>query len=77
MHDAFTSRRADAEDNALALIDGLQRVDAHYRRGAHGADPKGLSASLVITAGRHLAERCDPTHGLAARQPKNWARTLR
>ena len=70
MADAFKSRRADAEDNALALIDGLQRVDAHYRRGAHGADPKGLAASLVITAGRQLAERCDPKHGGLGGKPK-------
>ncbi len=70
MSDAFTSRRADAEDNALALIDGLQRVDAHYRRGALAADPAGLSASLVISAGRQLAERCDPAHGGLGGKPK-------
>jgi len=70
MADAFRSRRADAEDNALALIDGLQRVDDHYRRGAHGADPGALTASLVITAGRQLAERCDPQHGGLGGKPK-------
>jgi uncharacterized protein YyaL (SSP411 family) len=70
MADAFRSRRADAEDNALALIDGLQRVDAHYRRGAHAADPKGLAASLLISAGRQLAERCDPVHGGLGGAPK-------
>ncbi|MBA3455068.1 MAG: thioredoxin domain-containing protein [Deltaproteobacteria bacterium] len=70
MADAFRSRRADAEDNALALIDGLQRVDAHYRRGAAGADPGGLVASLLITAGRQLAERCDPKHGGLGGKPK-------
>ncbi len=70
MADAFKNRRADAEDNALALVDGLQRVDAHYRRGAQGADPKGLTASLLITAGRQLAERCDPEHGGLGGAPK-------
>ncbi len=70
MADAYRSRRADAEDNALALIDGLARVDAHYRRGAHGADPKGLTASLLITAGTQLAERCDPKHGGMGGKPK-------
>src|SRR5688572_16459003 len=48
MSDAYTRRRADAEDNALALVDGLQRVDEHYRRGALGADAKKLTASLLI-----------------------------
>ena len=70
MSDAYRSRRADAEDNALALIDGLARVDAHYRRGAHGADPKALTASLLITAGTQLAERCDPKHGGVGGKPK-------
>jgi uncharacterized protein YyaL (SSP411 family) len=70
MADAYRSRRADAEDNALALIDGLARVDAHYRRGAHGADPKALNASLLITAGTQLAERCDPKYGGMGGKPK-------
>src|SRR5688572_3431187 len=63
MADAYRRRRADAEDNALALVDGLARVDAHYRRGATAADRAALTASLLITAGRQLAERCDPKHG--------------
>ncbi len=29
MADAFRGRRADAEDNAMALVDGLSRVDDH------------------------------------------------
>ena len=66
----YRERRADAEDNALALLDGLSRVDAHYRRGALGADPRGLSASLIIAAGRQLAERCDPKHGGMGGAPK-------
>src|SRR5688572_7504740 len=70
MADAYRSRRADAEDNALALVDGLARLDDHYRRGAHGADPAGLTASLLITAGRQLAERCDRQHGGLGGAPK-------
>jgi hypothetical protein len=70
MADAYHGRRADAEDNALALVDGLARVDAHYRRGALGADPGGLTASLLITAGRQLAERCDRKHGGLGGAPK-------
>jgi uncharacterized protein YyaL (SSP411 family) len=70
MADAYANRRADAEDNAAALVDGLQRVDAHYRRGAHGADPRGLTASLIIGAGKQIAERCDPVHGGMGGKPK-------
>ncbi len=67
---AYKDRRADAEDNALALVDGLSRVDAHYRRGAITADPKGLQDSLLVAAGRQLAERCDPKHGGLGGAPK-------
>src|SRR5689334_3764116 len=70
MADAYRQRRTDAEDNALALVDGLQRIDEHYRRGARGADPAGLTASLLITAGRQLAQRCDPQHGGLGGAPK-------
>jgi uncharacterized protein YyaL (SSP411 family) len=70
MSDAFKSRRADAEDNALALVDGLQRVDDHYRRGALGADASRLQQSLIIAASRQLAERCDPEHGGLGGAPK-------
>jgi uncharacterized protein YyaL (SSP411 family) len=68
--DGYRTRRGDAEDNALALLDGLQRVDAHYRRGALHGDPRGLSASLIIAAGRQLAERCDPRSGGLGGAPK-------
>src|SRR4051794_17368400 len=70
MSDAFKSRRADAEDNALALIDGLQRIDAHYRRGAEMGQVGKLDASLLIAAGKQLAERCDPKLGGMGGAPK-------
>jgi uncharacterized protein YyaL (SSP411 family) len=70
MATAYRTQRPDAEDNALALLDGLSRVDAHYRRGAVSADPKRLSASLLIAAGRQLAERCDARFGGLGGAPK-------
>jgi len=70
MSDAFRLRRADAEDNALALVDGLARVDDHYRRGALGGEVGKLNASLIITAGKQLAERCDPKFGGLGGAPK-------
>src|SRR5580704_16231708 len=70
MADAYRKRRGDAEDNALALVDGLARVDDHYRRGARGADPGGLRAQLLISAGQALVERADPQHGGLGGAPK-------
>jgi len=70
MADAFTSRRADAEDNALQLMDGLQRVDEHYRKGASGADREKLTSSLIVMAGRQLAEKCDKERGGISGAPK-------
>jgi uncharacterized protein YyaL (SSP411 family) len=70
MADAFKTRRADAEDNALALLDGLQRVDEHYRRGAIDADREKLTTSLIVMAGRQLAERCDKERGGLGGAPK-------
>ena len=70
MHDAFAKRREDAEDNAAQLIDGLQRVDDHYRKGAIGGEAGKLVASLLISAGKQLAERCDPKHGGLGGAPK-------
>ncbi len=70
MADAYRKRRGDAEDNAHALVDGLQRVDDHYRRGALGATPAALAADLLIAAGKQLAERADPEHGGLGGAPK-------
>jgi hypothetical protein len=70
MADAFRTRRGDAEDNALALVDGLERVDAHYRRGAISGSVARLDASMIISAGKQLAERCDPKHGGLGGAPK-------
>ncbi len=70
MADAYRTKRSDAEDNALALVDGLHRVDAHYRRGARDAQASALAASLIVTAGQQLAERADPTYGGLGGKPK-------
>src|SRR5882724_4209733 len=70
MSDAYHKRRADAEDNALALVDGLARVDEHYRRGAETGVPGRLGAEMIISAGKQLAERCDPKNGGLGGAPK-------
>jgi uncharacterized protein YyaL (SSP411 family) len=70
MSEAYHRRRQDAEDNALALLDGLERVDEHYRRGAREGDRGRLGGELLIAAGKQLAERCDPKHGGLGGAPK-------
>ena len=70
MSDAFRKKRADAEDNALALVDGLARVDEHYRRGALGGEVTRLDQGLLVAAGKQLAERCDPKFGGMGGAPK-------
>ncbi|HEY1550420.1 MAG TPA: thioredoxin domain-containing protein [Kofleriaceae bacterium] len=70
MADAFHKRKRDAEDNAMALVDGLERVDEHYRRGAASGDAGKLAASLIIAGAKQLAERCDPKHGGLGGAPK-------
>lgn len=70
MSSAFRTRRRDAEDNAAALVDGLARIDAHYRRGASASDVSRLDTSLIIAAGKQLAERCDPVRGGLRGAPK-------
>jgi uncharacterized protein len=70
MADAFHKRKQDAVDNAMALVDGLERVDEHYRRGAISGDAGKLAASLLIAGAKQLAERCDPKHGGLGGAPK-------
>ncbi len=70
MADAFHKRKQDAVDNATALVDGLERVDEHYRRGAVSGDAGKLAASLLIAGAKQLAERCDPKHGGLGGAPK-------
>ena len=70
MASAWKGQREQVLENVEAILDGLRHVDEHYRRGAIKADPASLTASLVVSAGRHLAERTDPKHGGLGSAPK-------
>ena len=70
MSEAFRTRRADAIDNAEQLADGLHRLDVHYRKGAGAGDLGALTTSVIVAAGKKLAERCDRVHGGLAGHPK-------
>jgi uncharacterized protein YyaL (SSP411 family) len=75
MSDAWKSQRDQVLENVDALLDGLQRVDAHYRKGAAQGEMAALNRSLLITAGRQVAQRCDPKQGgLAGRRSSRRAR---
>jgi uncharacterized protein YyaL (SSP411 family) len=70
MSDAWKSQRDQVLENVDALLDGLQRVDAHYRKGAAQGEMAALNRSLLITAGRQVAQRCDPKQGGLSGAPK-------
>jgi hypothetical protein len=75
---AYQNDRDKLLENADALAEGLQQVDAHYRGKAtaiatatnRGSWISQLSASLLIAAGREIAERCDALHGGLKGKPK-------
>jgi len=70
MSDAWQRQRPQVLENVEALMEGLERVDQHYRRGAIAATAGALNGSLLVTAGRQLAQRCDPKHGGLGGAPK-------
>ena len=64
MAQAYREERERVMENVEGLVDGLAQVDRHYR-GAPAADPTPLSAAMIVTAGRQVAQRCDDHGGLA------------
>ncbi|MEZ4404011.1 MAG: thioredoxin domain-containing protein [Kofleriaceae bacterium] len=67
MAQAYREERDKVMENVEGLIEGLGQVDRHYRGKASAG---GLSASLLVTAGRQIVGRCDATHGGLAGAPK-------
>ena len=70
MAKVYAEQRDKVDENTAAIVDGLDRVDEHYRRGALDADLSKVDGKLLITAGRWLAQRTDPVHGGLGTQPK-------
>ncbi len=66
--EAYRDKRDQLEDNAAALLEGLGRIDQHFRRSARLGP--ALEDSVLVAAGRALVERCDPTHGGLRGAPK-------
>jgi hypothetical protein len=70
MSKVYSEQRDKVAENTAAIVDGLQRVDEHYRRGAIDADLGKVEDKLLITAGRWLAQRSDAHHGGLGSKPK-------
>ena len=67
MAQAYREERAKVMENVEGLLEGLGQVDRHYR----GEPGDGaLTTSLLVTAGRQIAQRCDAVHGGLAGAPK-------
>lgn len=56
MAEVYREQRDKVEQNTEAIMDGLRRVDEHFRRGATKSDLGALHAGLIIAAGRALAQ---------------------
>jgi uncharacterized protein YyaL (SSP411 family) len=69
MAQAYANERDKVMENVEGLVDGLQHVDRHYR-GAQAGDVGALAPSMLVTAGRQIAQRCDTEHGGLAGAPK-------
>jgi uncharacterized protein len=70
MSNAWKEQRDQVIENVDALLDGLQRIDGHYRRSAKNAEAGALNRSLLIAAGRQIAQRTDSAHGGLGGAPK-------
>ena len=70
MAEAWKTQRDKVMENVEGVLDGLKQVDEHYRKGARGADPGQLGVSLLVAAGRHIAQRVDAKHGGIGSAPK-------
>jgi len=67
MAQAYREEREKVMENVEGLVEGLGQVDRHSR-GAPVAG--GVSASLLVTAGRQIVGRCDAVHGGLSGAPK-------
>jgi hypothetical protein len=66
----YSDERDKVTHNTDAILDGLQKIDEHYRNAAGPDSPASLDANMLIAAGRWLVQRSDPDHGGFGRQPK-------
>jgi uncharacterized protein YyaL (SSP411 family) len=72
MSKLWREERDKVLQNSDAILEGLHKIDEHYRAGATGAaaDASVLDSQRLVAAGRWLAQRADPVHGGFGTQPK-------
>ena len=66
----YDEKRDQVDSNTRAVLDGLRQLDEHHRRGAAGRDASALEPSMLVAAGRSLAQLCDPQNGGFGTAPK-------
>ncbi len=69
MAQAYHDERDKVMENVDGLIEGLKHVDGHYR-GQGAGDVGALASSMIVAAGRQVAQRCDAQEGGLAGAPK-------
>jgi uncharacterized protein len=73
MSQVYREKRDQVEQNTRAVLEGLRNMDEHFRRQAERAGAGGLAdldQGTLITAGRQLAQICDPHQGGFGSRPK-------
>ncbi|HTE52368.1 MAG TPA: thioredoxin domain-containing protein [Kofleriaceae bacterium] len=72
MAEVFREKREQVEQNTSAVLEGLRRMDEHFRRHAErgGGTLADLDQGTLIAAGRQLAQTCDPHNGGLGSRPK-------
>jgi len=68
--DAYAQEREKVDHNTEGVLEGLRQMDDHFRSAARDADASTLEMGTLITAGRQLADKCDPQHGGFGGKPK-------
>jgi uncharacterized protein YyaL (SSP411 family) len=66
--EVYREKRDQVAHNTGAVLEGLRRMDEHFRR--HAARPGELDEGSLITAGRQLAQAADPHNGGFGSRPK-------
>jgi len=66
----YHEERDKVVHNTDAILEGLQKIDEHYRAESAGSSPASMSDEMLIAAGRWLVQRSDPDHGGFGGAPK-------
>ncbi len=73
MAEVYREKRDQVRENTGAVLEGLRRMDQHFRRSAERSGKAGLAEldqGTLIAAGRQLAQTCDPVRGGFGTRPK-------